>query len=120
LVIMDVDGLKMINDTYGHLMGDKALVEFVKTLKRTVRESDLVFRYGGDEFLLVLVDSTKDNAASVLKRVEENLKDVDLPFKIEFSFGYEEIDGFMPIERALARADDLLYKNKFEKRGGSE
>ncbi|AIY87161.1 MULTISPECIES: sensor domain-containing diguanylate cyclase [unclassified Thermotoga] len=120
LVLMDVDGLKMINDTYGHLMGDKALIEFVKALKRTVRESDLVFRYGGDEFLLVLVDSTKENAASVLKRVEENLKDVDLPFKIEFSFGYEEIDGFVPIERALARADDLLYKNKYEKRGGSK
>lgn len=120
LVIMDVDGLKMINDTYGHLMGDKALVEFVKTLKRTVRESDLVFRYGGDEFLLVLVDSTKENAAGVLKRVEENLKNVDLPFNIEFSVGYEEIDGFIPIERVLSRADDLLYKNKFKKRGGSE
>ncbi|WP_331279456.1 GGDEF domain-containing protein [Thermotoga neapolitana] len=117
LVILDVDGLKMINDTYGHLMGDRALKEFVKTLKDTIRESDLVFRYGGDEFLLVLTESSKENVHSILERLKENLKRLDLPFELSFSFGYEEIDGFVPIERALGKADDLLYKNKFKKRG---
>jgi len=114
---LDVDGLKMINDTYGHLMGDRALKEFVKTLKDTIRESDLVFRYGGDAFLLVLTESSKENVHSILERLKENLKRLDLPFELSFSFGYEEIDGFVPIERALGKADDLLYKNKFKKRG---
>ncbi|PLV56192.1 sensor domain-containing diguanylate cyclase [Thermotoga sp. SG1] len=120
LVILDVDGLKMINDTYGHLMGDRALKEFVKILKDTVRESDLVFRYGGDEFLLVLTESSQENVHPVLERLKENLKRLDLPFELSFSFGYEEIDGFIPIERALGKADDLLYKNKFKKRGVKE
>ncbi|MCD6551295.1 MAG: GGDEF domain-containing protein [Thermotoga sp.] len=116
LVILDVDGLKTINDTYGHLMGDKALKRFVKALRETVRESDLVFRYGGDEFLLVLTESDKESVHDVLKRLKENLKKLDLPFELNFSFGYEEIDGFVPIEKVLGKADDLLYKNKFKKK----
>ncbi|PLV60478.1 diguanylate cyclase [Thermotoga sp. KOL6] len=117
LVIFDLDGLKMINDTYGHLMGDKTLKEFVRILKETVRESDPIFRYGGDEFLLVLVDSKKENTPFTINRLRKNLRKINLPFEVDFSVGYEEIDGFIPIEKALARADDLLYRDKFRKRG---
>lgn len=117
LVIFDVDNLKQINDTYGHLVGDEVLKDFVSTLKKTVRETDLIFRYGGDEFLLVLIDAQKKNAEQVLQRFQENLERLPYPFKVTFSAGFEEIDGFEPIEIILSKSDEKLYMDKLKKRG---
>ncbi|AIY85729.1 MULTISPECIES: GGDEF domain-containing protein [unclassified Thermotoga] len=73
VVMLDIDGFKRFNDTYGHLEGDKRLREVAEILKSSVRKNDVVVRYGGDEFLLVL-HADENDAKRVMKRIEEELQ----------------------------------------------
>ena len=70
-IMVDLDGFKLLNDTHGHNAGDCVLVETATLLKNVVRKSDLVFRYGGDEFLLVLPQADCDRAELVKMRIGE-------------------------------------------------
>jgi diguanylate cyclase (GGDEF)-like protein len=74
LLFLDLDGFKSINDTHGHLFGSRALVEAAAVIRSSARETDMVARYGGDEFALVLPETNSEGAAAVGERVRERLE----------------------------------------------
>ena len=73
LLFVDLDGFKSINDSHGHLFGSRALVESASVIRASARETDIVARFGGDEFALVLPDTASDGAVSVGERIRDRL-----------------------------------------------
>jgi diguanylate cyclase (GGDEF)-like protein len=76
LLMIDIDDFKYINDTFGHNYGDEVLKEFSKCLKQSVRKIDIVSRWGGEEFLILLPETKKEQALKVANRIKENLSKV--------------------------------------------
>jgi diguanylate cyclase (GGDEF)-like protein len=112
-LLLDVDGLKNINDRHGHLIGSKALCRLANVLKRTCRSIDTVARYGGDEFAVLLVETDEVAARRVAQRIKDGLaKDKEDPH-ITASVGIAVYprDGYT-VENLLAGADRMLYRNK--------
>jgi diguanylate cyclase (GGDEF)-like protein len=112
-LLLDVDGLKNINDRHGHLIGSKALCRLANVLKRTCRSIDTVARYGGDEFAVLLVETDEVAARRVAQRIKDGLaKDKEDPH-ITASVGITVYprDGYT-VENLLAGADRMLYRNK--------
>ena len=75
VIFLDVDMLKVINDTYGHLIGSRVLKEVGVVLKKSVREVDIVIRYGGDEYTILLVETARTGAAIVAERIRKTLEE---------------------------------------------
>ncbi len=119
ILLLDMDGLKAINDRYGHLVGSRALVRLGKTLKHHSRAIDTPARYGGDEFALVLPEAPKEIAARVSSRIRERLSLENEEPALSVSVGiaaYPE-DGDSA-EKLLGAADRALYRMK-HRSGGS-
>lgn len=117
LVMCDLDHFKQVNDQYGHLMGDYVLAQIAGILKSCVRGSDYVVRYGGDEFLLVLPETTEPGAMIVLKRIQEKVEEWDrsnrigdLPVSVSLGF-YSHVPG-QTAEQDVAEADARMYAEK--------
>jgi diguanylate cyclase (GGDEF)-like protein len=113
VLLLDLDGLKSINDQHGHLVGSLAICRVAEVLHLSCRETDTAARYGGDEFALVLPESTVESAAMVAKRVSERLaQDAEEP-RLSVSIGVAEYprDG-ATIEHLLSAADQALYNDK--------
>jgi len=113
VVLLDMDGLKIINDHYGHLTGSRALVRIGKILRNHSRAIDTAARYGGDEFALVLPEAGKDIASRVVSRIRERLAAEPERPALSVSAGvaaYPE-DGDTP-EKLLGSADRALYAMK--------
>ena len=113
VLLLDLDGLKSINDQYGHLVGSLAICRVAEVLHLSCRETDTAARYGGDEFALVLPESSAESAAMVAKRVSERLaQDAEEP-RLTVSIGVAEYprDG-ATIEHLLNAADQALYNDK--------
>jgi diguanylate cyclase (GGDEF)-like protein len=113
VVLLDMDGLKTINDHFGHLTGSRALVRLGKILRSHSRAIDTAARYGGDEFALVLPEAGRDIAARVVGRVRERLAAEAEPPALSVSAGVAAFpeDGDTP-EKLLAAADRALYRMK--------
>jgi diguanylate cyclase (GGDEF)-like protein len=115
-----VDSLREINNKLGHLMGDEVLYEVAKILKENVRSSDMVFRYGGDEFLIVLVETDgcgMQTIARLKKAVEEwnsRWKNKLLGLKLRLSMGFSvwSPDDPKELREVLEEADKLMYMDK--------
>lgn len=115
LLMLDIDFFKQINDQYGHSVGDQALICFAKLCKKSVREEDLVGRLGGEEFAILLLDTSLNRAEEVAWRILKDLgkQTCDLPMKsMTASIGAVQVSHSETLEQALARADQLLYKAK--------
>lgn len=116
VLFMDLDGMKRINDTYGHPQGDRALVEVGQILLRTFRASDMAARFGGDEFCVLLFEGA--HAASAMARLEVELIDWNTkgggPFKLSLSMGAARFDWRVPaeMEELVAEADRAMYEHK--------
>lgn len=113
ILLLDMDGLKIINDAYGHLIGSRALCRLANTLLIYCREIDTAARYGGDEFVLVLPETELDAALQVAQRISERLKgDGELP-KLSVSTGAAvyPADG-ASLDELLSAADHALYREK--------
>jgi diguanylate cyclase (GGDEF)-like protein len=113
IVLLDMDGLKTINDKFGHLVGSRALVRLAKTLRSHSRAIDTPARYGGDEFALVLPEAPKEIATRVASRIRERLSAEQEEPLLSVSAGiaaYPE-DGDTP-EKLLGAADRMLYRMK--------
>jgi diguanylate cyclase (GGDEF)-like protein len=113
IVLMDMDGLKTINDRYGHLVGSRSLVRLAKILRNHSRAIDTAARYGGDEFALVLPEAPRDIASRVSARIRERLATEAENPTLSVSAGiaaYPE-DGDTP-EKLLGAADRALYRMK--------
>lgn len=111
LAIMDLDRFKRINDNFGHLIGDEVLLIFANILRNTLRDDDLIFRYGGEEFIALLQDAPHDAIEDVLERVRRNVESHDFPLvgKITVSIGYACLDGHTSPLEVLEKADRALY-----------
>ncbi len=117
-LMLDIDHFKAVNDTHGHKAGDAVIATVAGTLNANVRSSDFVFRYGGEEFLLLLAESDEATAAAVgekLRRLIE-AEQVDLGdgrvLSVTASVGVAEHDGHPDYERTIAAADEALYRAK--------
>jgi len=120
IILIDIDHFKKINDTYGHMAGDKVLVEFAKRLKETIRPYDLLARYGGEEFIIYMSNADQKGVEAAAERLR--LRMCDYPFifantsiYLSACFGISLI-GTDGIEHAIKIADDALYKAKEEGR----
>jgi diguanylate cyclase (GGDEF)-like protein len=122
LMVFDLDHFKSVNDAFGHQRGDRALIECVQRLKRVLRTADRLFRYGGDEFVLVLPDTTKDQAVGVASRMLHCIQSVPFagepPLSASITLGIAVYpgDGEMA-EHLFAKADARLYAAKLAGRG---
>lgn len=111
IIMIDLDGFKEVNDTYGHLMGDKVLKEIANILKNSIREEDFVIRYGGDEFLILLKDCDIKFCEQIISRIETKLEEVNL-YNIKISYGIEEIRDRARLLDYIKKADEKMYKMK--------
>jgi len=121
LIFGDLDNLKGINDTFGHTEGDQALVDTSQILKETFRESDIIARIGGDEFVILAMNSFGTSAEKLIDRFEQVLNDHPLqtkrPYKLSMSFGIACFDPQKPcsINVLIAQADKVMFENKQKK-----
>jgi diguanylate cyclase (GGDEF)-like protein len=119
VALVDLDGLKRINDRYGHLEGDRCLQEAARAMERSVRGSDLCFRWGGDEFVVLMPATDRPGAEQVLARMAEDVGRV-CPREGEpgltLSYGVAELQQGASAEDLLAMADLALMEQKTEKR----
>lgn len=117
IVMMDVDHFKAVNDSYGHVAGDKVLVEIVRHLMVHLRPYDRVFRYGGEEFLLCLPDANQDVSRDAIERIRIGLEAMThqengRTFRVSVSFGLTELVPETAVEISIKRADEALYSAK--------
>jgi diguanylate cyclase (GGDEF)-like protein len=121
LLFIDMDDLKWINDHYGHNEGDHALIDLASILKKTFRESDIIARIGGDEFV-VLSETAEENGEILMTRLVENIRDYNTkasqPYRLSISMGAAQFDPEHPvsIDELLSEADALMYAQKRKRR----
>ncbi|MFK5938718.1 MAG: GGDEF domain-containing protein [Sulfurimonas sp.] len=117
LLILDIDDFKNVNDTYGHLAGDKVLIFIANTLKKTLRDGDKIFRYGGEEFIIILNRTDYTHCKNTTNRLIKLIRDNKLIYKgndiqATISVGATKFrEGDEP-DSLIARADKALYKAK--------
>ena len=119
LLFIDLDGFKSINDKHGHLFGSRALVEAAGVIRDSARETDIVARFGGDEFALVLPDTGSDGAFFVGERIREKiaawifLKSIGLNISLTVSVGVATLpDVAASAEQLIQAADEAMYAVK--------
>ena len=113
VIMLDLDYFKVLNDTYGHPFGDQVLKETAKVIQTVVRGSDIVGRYGGEEFIVILPGASKQSAVDTAKRIVEGLKVLNLDelVNVTASMGVAAWLG-EDVDELIARADKLLYQAK--------
>jgi len=119
LAVCDIDYFKKINDNLGHLIGDKALQQFSDLLKQYSRSTDILIRFGGEEFVIVMPRTDIDAAFNVIERIKKTIENNDfngVDWQVTASFGLTEIREYDTDNLLLARADDLLYQAKTQGR----
>ncbi len=119
LVLIDLNGLKIVNDMLGHKMGDKFLVKIAEILSSSIRASDISARIGGDEFAIILPNTTEEGVKKLISRIEEKIDAVNRTNEmlLSISTGYAIHYGqFKNAEELFKIADNELYKNKYSKK----
>lgn len=122
LIFADLDGLKLINDTLGHHTGDNAIIDTANILKSTFREADIIARMGGDEFIVLAVDTAEDSIEAIRgrlgKQIEAFNKTANRPYQLSLSAGIAYYDPALPctIDELINKADKMMYQEKGEKR----
>ena len=118
IALIDIDHFKRINDKYGHAVGDEVLNTFSQTIRKRIRKSDLLCRYGGEEFLIYFENSSEQEVKSVLDELNYAFSRVahwehtDKAFTVSFSSGVVALNGSVNSESVIKTCDDLLYKAK--------
>jgi len=116
----DVDGLKQINDKFGHKEGDLALVHAAQVLEKTFRDSDIVARFGGDEFAVLALEVSGHSESTIRARLEQNLHELNAQqsrYTLSISLGAMRFDPRSPkspasIEQLMIQADEAMYEEK--------
>lgn len=122
IIIIDLDGLKIINDTYGHTAGDKMICKAADILKRSFRGEDMVARTGGDEFTVLLPETGTEGLQATIERINRNLEEANLlddGFEVKFSIGGEIAETRETLNDAIRIADMRMYQNKSERKTAS-
>lgn len=122
LSFMDLDGMKTINDRFGHQAGDQALIDTANILKRTFRESDIIARIGGDEFAVMSGEAGTEHSDALQNRLQRNLEEYrqesEAKYSLELSMGMVDYHPGSPLslEQLINRADERMYEQKTKKR----
>lgn len=115
VLFLDVDGMKEANDTYGHQAGDTLLCDLAALLEESCRETDIVARYGGDEFVVLMPGADEEGAGRVAGKIEAMIAGhnnaVEGPLRLSVSMGLHSADG-RDIDRLLQEADRRMYATK--------
>lgn len=114
LLMTDLDNFKEINDTYGHFKGDECLREVAEILTESIRNEDLAARMGGDEFVVLLPQTTLDEAQNIASRIKKSVQTIDIKEKgpVTISIGVAVLRNEDDIDSFLKRADNALYQAK--------
>ncbi|WP_281951974.1 GGDEF domain-containing protein [Nitrosophilus kaiyonis] len=114
MIIFDIDLFKKINDTYGHPVGDKVLSEFASVIRRNIRKSEIFVRWGGEEFIILLQNTTLYNGTMVAEKLRKAIENHIFPEvkKVTASFGVTPLKDDDTIESFIKRADEALYYAK--------
>ena len=121
IAVIDVDLFKKVNDTHGHIEGDKVLCALGQLLSNSVSETDLVGRYGGEEFVIIFDDCNVDDAANKLQLIKDVFSNMRFrgkheEFRVTFSAGLVDLNAFDNVMPAISAADKALYKAKSDGR----
>lgn len=118
VMIMDLDHFKRINDTYGHLIGDKTLVNLSQLVQENIRNIDIAGRWGGEEFMIICPETNLDGAKQLAEKIKSIIEECDFPHihTLTCSFGVSEGREGDRIESIVGRADKALYRAKEEGR----
>lgn len=112
--LMDINDFKTINDIYGHLKGDQAIIQFGKILQHSIDKDSVAIRMGGDEFVIFAILKSNEEALALKKRIEQNIRQFNTnstePFHLSFSIGIAKYSG--NIETFLSSMDDSMYEAK--------
>jgi diguanylate cyclase (GGDEF)-like protein len=117
LIFVDIDHFKAVNDTYGHECGDKALKSVAKCIKQSIRACDIAYRYGGEEFVILLSDTDIDGAKLLAERIRTNIEGFSLAYGMEIikltaSLGISALKGNDSVDSFIKRADTAMYQAK--------
>ncbi|AZQ83485.1 sensor domain-containing diguanylate cyclase [Colwellia sp. Arc7-635] len=118
LVMVDIDHFKVVNDTYGHLVGDDVIRHLAKLIREQVRETDISGRYGGEEFVILLADTHIDDAVIFAERLRKTVEESvviynDIEIKYTVSLGIAEVEPtFSTVSQWLQYVDSALYQSK--------
>ncbi|WP_395403663.1 GGDEF domain-containing protein [Pseudoduganella sp. UC29_106] len=114
LAVVDVDHFKAVNDKFGHLYGDEVLILIANLLTSSFRAQDRVFRFGGEEFVVLLRSSTLENAKKIIERFRKNVEEHEFPQvgRVTVSVGFVSISAYEAPVIILGRADQALYYAK--------
>jgi len=117
LLMLDIDDFKLINDKYGHIAGDKILIFIANILRKTLRDGDRIFRYGGEEFVIILNRVTPKICLEITTRILTLIRENQLIYKgesikVTMSIGATQYSDSDTPESLIHRADSALYKSK--------
>ena len=117
LMMLDIDHFKNINDTYGHLVGDDVLKATATTISSSVRRGDIVGRYGGEEFIVMLPSVTQAKVVDIAEKIRKSIKNINFKdgkktFSVTISIGISKYDKSNDIDTLIGNADKALYKAK--------
>jgi len=116
-ILLDIDNFKKINDTYGHQVGDKVLIQLAQTLKKVVRNKDIVLRWGGEEFLILLHGiTTPQTAVTIAEKLRQTINQTTIPpighFSCSFGVAHTHISTEKDLDTLFEQADQALYYAK--------
>jgi diguanylate cyclase (GGDEF)-like protein len=114
ILLLDIDHFKSVNDTYGHLAGDEVLKVFSDLLRKQIRQSDVVARWGGEEFIILLPDTPLPSAIKMAEALRQRIEinPFDTVGNLTCSIGVAEFSGIEEADDLLHRADEKLYRAK--------
>lgn len=119
ILMIDIDNFKKINDTYGHPDGDAVIINLASIIKNTIRKTDNVYRYGGEEFTVLLFDASSAEGIKLAEKIRQNVEKVTIKtenaeFKFAISIGCCGTDqlGDYDADELIKKADEALYKSK--------
>ncbi len=117
LLAMDIDHFKKVNDTYGHAMGDCVIKAVAETSKATIRSTDIIYRYGGEEFLILLSNTDKEGATQLAERLRQQIEETciicdGIQISTTVSIGVTHLENDETREQLFAHADSALYEAK--------
>lgn len=118
-IAADVDGLKQVNDSQGHAMGDKLLQSAANVLNQSLRPDDILARIGGDEFAVLLPDTSETTVASIMERIKKNIgifNETCNDFSLGLSLGAAIAERGESLSEVFERADEAMYREKYKKR----
>ena len=116
-LMLDLDNFKQLNDSQGHMAGDEVLRRFASDLRSTLRQSDIICRWGGEEFILLLKDTTPDQARELGEKIRQQTERNTISFngsdlQITTSLGLAQLHAGESLEQLITRADRALYRAK--------